>query len=153
MKTQRAGVLKSEWKLLFAGIAVACVIGYMAILGGATTWQYYLTVEECLTEAPSLPGRRIRVNGTITSGSLSVAKDRTSATFRLNGVQRNLAVVCSGPLPDNLAEDIQVVVQGELQTSGWLKGEQVLTRCASKYQSLPPAPAEVSESVGLRSVR
>ncbi len=153
MKTQKAGGLRAEWKLLFAGIAVACVIGSMAIIGGATTWQYYLTVEECLSEGPTLPGKRIRVNGTITPGSLSVARDRTSATFQLNGAEQSLAVACSGPLPDNLAEDIQVVVQGEFQPSGWLKGEQVLTRCASKYQSLPPGPAQVSQSAGLRSVR
>ena len=51
----------------------------------------------------------------------------------------NLKVVCSGPLPDNLAEGIAVLVEGRLDDGGLLHGEKVLTRCASKYQSRLPA--------------
>jgi cytochrome c-type biogenesis protein CcmE len=42
-------------------------------------------------------------------------------------------------LPDNLKEDIDVVVEGRLNESGALQGDRVLTRCASKYQSQQPA--------------
>ena len=153
MKTVKTGVPNAERNLVLAAILVTCVTGYMAFVGGSTTWQYYLTVEECLAERPTLLGKRIRVNGTISPASLSTAEGRKSATFRLKGTEQDLSVVCSGPLPDNLAEDMQVVVEGELQRAGWLKGEQVLTRCASKYQAQPTGLAQAPRSAGLGSVR
>ena len=76
-----------------------------------------------------------------------------SGKLGLQGTEQNLSVVCSGPLPDNLAEDMQVVVEGELQSAGWLKGEQVLTRCASKYQAQPTGLAQGPRSNGLGSLR
>ncbi len=153
MKTEKTGVPNAERKLAFAAIVVTCVIGYMAFVGGSTTWQYYLSVEECLAGSPSLLGKRIRVNGTVIPDSLSIAEGRKSATFRLEGTEQNLSVVCSGPLPDNLAEGMQVVVEGELQRAGWLRGEHVLTRCASKYQARPPGLAQGPRSTGLGSLR
>jgi cytochrome c-type biogenesis protein CcmE len=38
-------------------------------------------------------------------------------------------------LPDNLVEGIDVVVEGTLEKQGRLRGEKVMTRCASKYQA------------------
>lgn len=152
MNTEKPGSRNAERRLVFAAIVVTCVTGYMAFVGGSTTWQYYLSVEECLAERQSLLGKRIRVNGTITPDSLSIAPGRKSAAFTLKGVERSLSVVCSGPLPDNLAEDMQVVVEGELQRAGWLQGEHVLTRCASKYQAQPSGLAQGPRLSGLGSV-
>ena len=42
-------------------------------------------------------------------------------------------------MPDNLAEGIAVLVEGRIDEAGLLRGEKVLTRCASKYQSRRPA--------------
>src|ERR1017187_10395777 len=99
MKTETPGVRNAERRLVFAAIVVTCVTGYMAYLGGSRTWQYYLSVEECLAERPSFLGKRIRVNGTVTPDSLSIAEGRKSATFTLKGTEQSLSVVCSGPLP------------------------------------------------------
>jgi cytochrome c-type biogenesis protein CcmE len=153
MNTEKCEVLRAERRLALAGIAIACVTGYMAFVGGASSWQYYLTVEECLADSSALLGKRIRVNGAVTAESLSIAEGRRSATFQLDGAKQNLTVACSGPLPDNLGEGMQVVVEGELQRAGWLKGDQVLTRCASKYEAQTAVVAQTPQSTGLRSVR
>ena len=153
MKTVESRGSHAEWKLAFAGIVVTCVTGYIAFVGGSTTWKYYLTVEECLAEEPSLLGKRLRVNGTVAPGSLSISDGRKSATFRLVGSKHDLSVVCPGPLPDNLEEGMQVVVEGEVQEGGLLKGEQVLTRCASKYEAQGSRVAQAPQSTGHGSVR
>ncbi len=75
----------------------------------------------------------MRVSGKVALGSLDVATDRRQATFKLCGNGGELPVRCVGPLPDNLAEDMEVVVEGQLDESGLLQGDQLLTRCASKY--------------------
>jgi cytochrome c-type biogenesis protein CcmE len=108
---------------------------YMAYLGASSSWQYYLTVDECLA-FPTAPTKdRMRINGTIVRGSLDINSDRTEATFSLKGTDQNLRVICSGELPDNLAEGLDVVVEGCIDEPGHLQGDKVLTRCASKYSS------------------
>lgn len=122
-------------KLGIAGCIVAAVTAYMAYQGTATSWKYYLTVDECQAEVPALVHQRVRVNGKVAVGSLNISKHGQRATFQIQGKEHQLPVVCNGSLPDNLAEDMDVVVEGRLDESGVLQGEKVLTRCASKYAS------------------
>ncbi len=133
-------------KLAIGGGVVAGVTAYMAYVGASTSWQYYLSVDECAANAQSLLGDRIRVSGKVASDSLRIAEDRRHAAFSLRGTSSRLDVICSGPLPDNLAEEMDVVVEGRLEDSGLLRAEKVLTRCASKYESQEPAAAEAGRN-------
>lgn len=138
-------------KLIVAGGVVAGVAVWIAYLGAASSWQYYVTVDECLTDSGRFAGQRIRVSGRIAADTLTIAENRRQASFTLEGTGGQLPVEYSGPLPDKLAEGGDVVVEGRLDGSGTLCAEKLLTRCASKYQSqMPngppphdlPAPAE-----------
>ena len=139
-------------RLMLGGGVVAGVTAYMAYVGASASWQYYLTADECLANAQSVVGDRIRVSGKVAADSLQVAADRTQAFFSLQGVEGRLSVVCSGPLPDNLTEGIDVVVEGRLETPSLLLGDKVLTRCASKYESqdaaAPPHEIERRDTEG-----
>ena len=104
----------------------------------SASWQYYLTANECLAQSASLVGHRLRVSGRIAAGTLAVDKNRTRASFALEGDGANLKIVCSGPLPDNLAEGVAVLVEGRVDEAGLFHAAKVLTRCASKYQSRLP---------------
>ena len=119
---------------LGAGI-VAGVTGYMAYVGASASWKYYVTADECVARAAQLTGSRVRVSGGVAAGSLRLAADRSQASFDLQGATGKLDVDCTGPLPDNLAENIDVVVEGQLEAGGRLRGDKLLTRCASKYES------------------
>jgi cytochrome c-type biogenesis protein CcmE len=127
--------MSSEKKLAVAGTVVIAATMYMAYLGATAGWQYYLTAEECLANARDLAGNRLRVSGRIVSGTLRISAGRDTAEFALAAPQDRLRVVCRGPLPDNLAEASDVVVEGRLDENGLLRGDKVLTRCASKYES------------------
>jgi cytochrome c-type biogenesis protein CcmE len=122
-------------RLAIGSAIVLGVTAYMTYLGASSSWQYYLTVDECIANASALFHEPIRVSGKIAADSLSVEKDRVEATFSLEGTHSNLCVNCSGQLPDNLAEGRQVVVEGRMQNADHLVGDRVLTRCASKYSS------------------
>jgi cytochrome c-type biogenesis protein CcmE len=124
-------------RLALGAAIVLGVTGYMAFVGASSSWQYYLTVDECLAQRPQLLDARIRVSGSVAAASLRVAPDGGDATFLLQGSGGTLSVRCSGPLPDNLAEGREVVVEGQLR-GGCLVGDRVLTRCASKYSSQAP---------------
>jgi cytochrome c-type biogenesis protein CcmE len=124
-------------KLAIAGLVVAGVTAYMAYLGASSSWQYYMTVQECLENAPQVAGQRIRVSGTIVPGSLVIAPDRQEARFSLSEAGSQIPVVCQGPLPDDLspAKTMEVVVEGRLEGSCKLQGDKLITRCASKYSA------------------
>lgn len=127
--------MNTSGKLGIAAFVIAGVTAYMAYIGSASGWTYFLTVEECLSRAPALVNQPIRVSGKIVSGSLQIAPSRDRATFRIGQASDELPVSCTGTLPDNLREGSEVVVEGTLDDSGTLCGTKVLTRCASKYAS------------------
>jgi cytochrome c-type biogenesis protein CcmE len=133
-------------KLVVGILVLVGVTAYLAYVGAATSWQYYVVVDECVGDARTLEGLRLRVSGRVAPNSLDVPLDRREATFVLQGTRHTLRVSCPAPLPDNLKEDIDVVVEGVLfradnaagdQGEHFLRGEKVITRCASKYQSQP----------------
>ena len=120
-------------KLTLGAMSVAATIGYLAYLGAASSWQYYLSVDETVADATSLTGKRIRVSGRVAVGSLTIGENRRHATFDLTGAVHTLPASCRCAMPDNLAEDIDVVVEGVLNADG-IHGHKVITRCASKYR-------------------
>jgi cytochrome c-type biogenesis protein CcmE len=117
---------------------VLSVIAYMAYLGASSSWQYYLTVDECIAQASTLHHSPIRVSGEVAAGSLRMAPNGSAVAFVLAGSAGNLTVSCASPVPDNLAEGRQVVVEGRLKNCRLLESNKVLTRCASKYSSESP---------------
>lgn len=119
---------------LVCGVIISITI-YLASVGASADWQYYLTTDECLNQADSLIGDRLRVSGKIATGSLEVATDRRSATFQLVGHGQTLAVTSVCLVPDNLAEEREVVVEGLLENSRSMRADKLITRCASKYES------------------
>jgi cytochrome c-type biogenesis protein CcmE len=121
-------------KLAVGAAVIVGVTGYMAYVGASASWKYYLTVDECLADTAKFAGQRLRVSGQVAAASLRVDSQRSKARFALAGTEGKLPVECSGPLPDNLAEEIEVVVEGRLDPSGRLQGDKLLTRCASKYE-------------------
>jgi cytochrome c-type biogenesis protein CcmE len=127
--------MSANKKLALGAFLIAGVTGYMAYLGGAASWQYYVTVDECMANAASLAGSRVRVSGRVSPNTLRIAADRREAVFAIQGSQGSLEVTCPGPLPDNLAEGMDVVVEGRLKDPRVLQGHKVITRCAGKYRS------------------
>lgn len=140
--------LSANLKLLAGIVVLTSVTAYLAYLGATSNWQYYVLVDECVDSCGQLAGKRVRVNGRVALDSLRVRDDRRLATFTLAGDREMLPVACRGPLPDNLKEDIEVVVEGTLEPSGTLRGDKVLTKCASKYQAEGKAAAELARKGG-----
>jgi cytochrome c-type biogenesis protein CcmE len=126
--------MRSSKKYIFGAASIVTLISYLAYLGAASSWQYYLSVDEAAADSAYLIGKRIRVSGHVAVGSLKIDANRRVAEFRLTGARRTLYVTCRCAMPDNLVENIDVVVEGTLQADG-IHGHKIMTRCASKYES------------------
>ena len=136
-------------KLAIGTTVVAAVTAYMAYVGASSSWKYYLTADECVANSAELIGQHVRVSGEVAPDSFQIASDQRLARFSLKGAHNDLDVVCSGVLPDNLADGVEVVVEGRLERTGTLRGDKILTRCASKYKTAttPASPKSDSASV------
>jgi cytochrome c-type biogenesis protein CcmE len=142
-------------KLTLAGLVIVGITAYMAYLGASSSWQYYVTVKECIENAKDMSGQRIRISGSIAPGSLLIASDRQEARFSLIESGSKLAVVCKGPLPDDLSPDksTDVVVEGRLADDQTFRGEKLITRCASKYDAKAKQPDAVADRRAGETVR
>jgi cytochrome c-type biogenesis protein CcmE len=139
-------------KLAVASMLVAGAIVYLTYLGAAESWQYYLTVDECLKDVSLHGGTCLRVSGKVAGGSLQIGPDRRQVVFMLQGAKGSLAVTFSGSIPDNLAENMDVVVEGRFENETQFHADKILTRCASKYQSnnsssLPVSPTKPKDAL------
>jgi cytochrome c-type biogenesis protein CcmE len=124
-------------RLCAGGIVITLATTYLAYLGASSSWQFYVTVDELMADAEGFRDSRIRVSGRVAPDSLRIAPDRSQGALVLLGANTELAVNFTGPIPDNLAEGIDVVVEGRVHSAGKVQGSRVLTRCASKYSSSP----------------
>ncbi|MHB8971071.1 MAG: cytochrome c maturation protein CcmE [Pirellulaceae bacterium] len=122
-------------KLTLGAIVIASVTGYLAFVGANSSWQYYLTVDECLDQAPQIVGSRLRVQGKIEAATLYVDRQQQLVEFKFASERGTLKVICTGPIPDNLAGDMDVVVEGYLESPDLVRGHKILTKCSSKYAS------------------
>jgi cytochrome c-type biogenesis protein CcmE len=132
------------------GLGIAVIVGvlaWVAVLAAPANLQYYLLVDECVSQGNQLCGQRLRLSGRVAAHSLQIAEDRRTASFQLQGTQHRLAVTCHGPIPDNLTEEIEVVVEGSLGPDGCFQAGRVITRCASKYAPKQSPPAEAGAGV------
>ena len=142
--------MTSGKKLAIAGAVTTGVTAYMGYLGAASSWKYYLTVDECVAQPSMLEGPPLRVAGTVAAGSLVISADRSQATFRLAGSVNDLPVTLAGFAPDNLAEQREVMVEGYIDPAHCLRAHKVMTRCASKYASTANESCSQSGDVARR---
>jgi cytochrome c-type biogenesis protein CcmE len=135
-------------RLIIGSGIILGVSVYMLGLGASSSWQYYLTVDECVANSTTLVQAPVRVSGTVAADSLQTGTLGGEAVFVLQGGQGRLRVSCPGDLPENIAEGKEVVVEGRLQSGNRLRADRVLTRCASKYSSGTAAASTVRREPG-----
>jgi cytochrome c-type biogenesis protein CcmE len=120
-----------RWVALFTVVA-ACV-GYLVYSSTGGSAEYYLTVSELRSHAPS---GDVRVAGVVqpdvqrSNGGLKVQfteKDATAA----------LLVDYSGTLPDIFRPGITVVAEGRLGSDGIFHARTVLAKCPSRFSTKP----------------
>lgn len=125
--------MRTGSKLAVGAVIIISVAAYLAYAGAKSSWQYYLTVDECVAQGAEIVGSRLRVHGRVDAGSLQIDRPNRQATFRLASDTHSLKVTCSGAIPDNLAEGMEVVVEGQLDSPVHVRGHKLMTKCSSKY--------------------
>ena len=129
------------------GIGVIVVsMGVLAWLGYGESKTYYHTIAELQTLQGSSRGHRIRVGGTVATGSIRRVTGRVDFVLEGEGKALPVSYVGTEPLPDTFIDKSQALVEGSLAKNGSFVAEHVQAKCASKYEAAPGATPATANS-------
>jgi cytochrome c-type biogenesis protein CcmE len=120
------------------GIGVIVVsLAFLAWLGYGESKTYYHTIAEYQSLQGSARNHRMRLAGTVESGSIKHLPGRVDFVLEEQGKTLPVSYVGSDPLPDTFVDKSQALVEGRPSTDGRFVAEHVQAKCASKYESAP----------------
>ena len=123
-------------KLCVGGIVLAGALGYLVYAGIQSGSSYYLEVASFLADA-RYQDQRVRLRGTVGHENLVRDDEGRSVRFELLGLDCKLPVYYEGTIPDLFEAGGEVVAVGRLGPDRVFQAEELLTKCASKYESRP----------------
>ncbi len=119
-------------------VAVVLIGGSMVYLIYQVTqspFSYYYSVDEFSMKKDIAKNNSVRLAGKVGKGTIERDVQQMLLKFTLTGEKNTLAVTYKGVVPDNFADDIEVVVEGQLTDSDVFEAKKVMTKCESKYKA------------------
>jgi cytochrome c-type biogenesis protein CcmE len=128
--------------VIIIGVGTAAVVAIKALNENMLFFVSPTDVEE-----QSLPaGKRFRLGGLVTGGSLSRASDSLAMTFTVTDGANSVDVRYDGILPDLFREGQGIIAIGELTSAGHFEASEVLAKHDENY--MPPEVADALEKAG-----
>lgn len=126
---------KTYLKFGIGFVIILGTVGWLAATGFQTDASYYKTIEELSQMGDEAYGKRLRVAGDVVDGSLHTEGTITFFTISQLGKELKVKYTGSAPVPDNMAEGAEAVVEGKLMKDGQFEAKSIQAKCASKYDS------------------
>lgn len=123
---------------------VKTIIGVALVGGGMTyfihqamqsSWAYYYSVDDFAANRAAVKNHSLRLAGRVKQDSIVRDLQKMSLNFTLAGSETELPIQYKGTVPDNFADDIEVVIEGRLDTAGIFQADRLMTKCESKYKA------------------
>lgn len=122
------------------GIGIGIIVVSMACLawlGYGESKTYYHTLAELDTLKGTARMERMRIGGTVQSGSIHRMTGRVDFVLEGEGKSLPVSYVGSDPLPDNFVDNSQALIEGRQASDGRFVAEHIQAKCASKYEAAP----------------
>ena len=128
--------------VIIIGVGAAAVVAIKSLNENMLFFVSPTDVEEQALPA----GKRFRLGGLVTGGSLSRASDSLAVTFIVTDGANSVEVHFDGILPDLFREGQGIIAIGELSSAGYFEASEVLAKHDEKY--MPPEVADALEKAG-----
>jgi cytochrome c-type biogenesis protein CcmE len=114
-------------------VIIVLTLSYLAYTGVEASKSYYVTISEMNGMGDKAHTRRLRVAGTVVTGSIK--RNGTTAEFLLEENGMKLPVIYKGAEtpPDTFKDESQALVEGSLGNDGVFHANMLQAKCASKY--------------------
>jgi cytochrome c-type biogenesis protein CcmE len=122
------------------GVGISVIVaslGFLAWLGYGESKTYYHTIAELETLKGSAMNQRMRIGGTVASGSIRHLQGRVDFVLEGEGKTLPVSYIGTDPLPDTFIDKSQALVEGHAGPEGRFVAEVVQAKCASKYEAAP----------------
>ena len=124
---------RKKTKVLIASIILAGAVGFLFYAGISAGRSFYLSVDEYMGDSQYL-GHNVRLHGLVAKEQLSINPDDRSLSFLILGESAKVKVQYNGVVPDLFQAGGEVVVVGRMGENGAFQAQELLTKCASKYE-------------------
>ncbi len=123
-------------RIMRFGAAITIIVltlSYLAYTGVEASKSYYVTISEMNGMGDKAHTKRLRVAGTVVTGSIK--RNGTTAEFMLEENGMKLPVIYKGAEtpPDTFKDESQALVEGSLGNDGVFHASMLQAKCASKY--------------------
>ena len=122
------------------GIGIGIIVVSMACLawlGYGESKTYYHTLAEMDTLKGAARTQRMRIGGTVQTGSIHRMTGRVDFVLEGEGKSLPVSYVGSDPLPDTFVDNSQALIEGRPASDGRFVAEHIQAKCASKYEAAP----------------
>jgi len=109
----------------------------LAWLGYGESKTYYHTLAELDGLKGSARTQRMRIGGTVASGTIHRLTGRVDFVLEGEGKSLPVSYVGSDPLPDTFVDNSQALIEGRPAADGRFVAEHIQAKCASKYEAVP----------------
>ena len=135
--------MKKNGRFMVGLVGVAAVVTYLIWTGVSETMVYYLTPVELLERVeidPTFHDVGVKVSGQVIPGTYHRGEGELLHIFTIKDLADETAtfeVEYRDALPDTFAEDVEVVLEGQLRADGTFEAATLLTKCGSRYEAAP----------------
>lgn len=154
-------------KFLVGGLLIVAAVIYLIISSTQASAQYFLTVEEAITQGQAVVGRDLRISGAVIGDTIEYDPQTLTLKFVVAHVpgdnkeieaqgglaevlhaavidesRPQLQVVYTGVKPDLLRNEAQAIMTGRIGEGGVFEADELLLKCPTKYEEAVPEQAE-----------
>jgi len=149
--------MKPRTKFLIGGVLVLGAAGYLMASSIRETGVYYLTPTELTAKVnadPTFTNAGVKVGARVVSGSIQRDPGGKRFDFRVTDGSKTIPVVYRGIAPDTFTDSVDVVISGRMGTDGTFQANELLAKCASRYENAPENPAnKYKQTAGYKAGR
>jgi cytochrome c-type biogenesis protein CcmE len=125
--------VNKKFKFIVGGVIIVLVIVYLIYTGIQSSSAYYLTIDELYARS-DLMGRQVRVSGLVDAATIDYnSKDLILAFDISSETGQHLPVVFNGPMPDQMREGAEAIIEGKFDGSTF-NANTLLLKCPSRYE-------------------
>jgi len=132
--------MKASTKFVIGGALVLSTVGYLMATGIKQTGVYYLTPSELAARVEadrSFYDVGVKMGARVVRGSITRDVATQTITFRATDGEHTWPVVYRGLAPDTFTDEVDVIVEGRLQSDGVFHATTLLAKCGSRYEAAP----------------
>ena len=123
-------------KIAVTAAVLALALGGLFYSTLAEGTEYYVHVDEVMTDPSAWQGKRLQLHGFVVDKSIFVKPQTLEYEFKVENKGKVVRATYTGILPDTFKEEAEVVLKGRLLTDDHFAVDPngVMAKCPSKYE-------------------